>query len=350
MNHLQKIINTVQKLSPQQYLIPTKFLLLGGFFSAATVCLQQHSFANCATLPAQHIAKQMTLDLGPLQINPNLPIGATIAEKDILITEPIEWSACEGLAEITAKITHAQPSAYDANIYRSNIEGVGIALSLMSAEKTYHLADPNIRFAATALQHATLRVRLVKTAAQTGTGYLAAGSYLSFYAPNQAGRQQAILNVNLMAQHNSIQNASCDIDEQHRVLSIDLAPAYLRARDTVGTILAEKTFQIKLNCVQNSQSTQAVHLKFYYQADQQAGAQGVIANKKGRAYAQGVGIQLQRADTQQPILSGEKIAMTIKPQPYAQPELAIDARYYQTSAQVRAGLLYAIATFQIDYP
>lgn len=239
-------------------------------------------------------------------------------------------------------------SSFGSNVYDTNIEGVGVRVSMYSSQ-TYNnfptsktQAPFNVLISFSGVPGATFGTgylhvyfELIKTSNYIGTGTLSYSVPNFFYA--QGSNQLTMADLNIRT--NIEVDASCKFD-QSTPKSIELGNVDANSLSAPGTTANAKTFSLGLNCVKPAN----VSLAISGTSDPEASDDGVL-KLDGSSKAKGVGVQI--------LHDGKGVAINGK-LPLGQlssgsSSVSLQARVYRTNEALVAGPFSAVTTVSIVY-
>ena len=314
---------------------------------ALSLCGTQMASAACKRT-AGAVAKYVDMNMGTVIIPNDLAVGATIAVKSFAI--PTQ-GASDILVECkngggTAIGLMLQGSSLGNSIYSTAVPGVGIRLSrVIQGQVTFYphrLALKNSTHYAFEAG-SQFKVELIKTAAVTGNGPLAAGTYTRYYVD---GDNFTILTTTLSGNGITIVTPSCTVDTGSRNISVQFGQVPHNAFTGKGSTAGNRGFNIQLNCSagQNAQNTVYLRMDATRDPSNEPGVLKLTSANSGTAT--GVGIQILNGQSA-PVTFGEDAL--VGPSKDGAYVLPYTARYYQTGSTVTAGKANGTATFTLDY-
>lgn len=249
------------------------------------------------------------------------------------------------------------------NVYSTNIAGVGMRTSWYQAGSTvpfyagqqtaWRLGMPGVSGSAeqnTAVFNVTGKVvvELVKTAAEVGSGALAAGTYTN----NQAQalypfNNGVFLTTRISGGGSEIvpETGTCDISD----LQVDMNPVPIGRFHGLGMTSGDTPFEIAFTC---SGANGAVTLTVDADRLISDGSSGLIKPQTGTKSASCVALQITDADTDQAVQLGAERAVGSVINGSATFNLPYRVRYYQSGAGtacVSPGLVKGTATVTARY-
>lgn len=322
--------------------LPAAVLLLAGMQGAWAACVRYPGFTE----------RIINMDMGRVYIPEGLGVGAVIKSQTFPITvngATENMFDCRNGGGTTngVMLQGALVPGY-TNVYSTDVTGVGIRLSrvISNTITVYYPHQITIAPNTTGVLVAgsQFQVELIKTAAATGNGPLASGTYTRYYGNGDA-TQSAITTV-LSGMGITIITPSCSVDAGSRNIPVEFGKVPLSSFKGAGTTAGDRNFNIKLNCKAGLNSQNTVYLRLDATPDP-SNQQGVLRITQGATgIATGVGIQLLGGDTKPVKLGEDALVGPSKDGDYVLP---YTARYYQTAAKVTPGRADGTATFTIEY-
>jgi len=322
-----------------RHCVPVLMLLAGA----------QEAWAACVRYPGT-AAKIINMDMGNVVVPNDLPVGAVIARKSFSIptrdTSEYIFDCTAGGGTLIGEMLQGAPMPSDPTIYSTAVPGVGIRLSrvidaYLTVTYPHRLSrGPAYIYFATGTQ---FQVELIKTAAVTGNGPLASGTYTRYYGD---GDGVSMLTTMLSGNGITIVTPSCSVDLGSRNISVQFGRVPQNNFKGRGTTTGDRSFSIKLNCKAGQNAQNTVYLRMDAAPDP-SNEQGVLRiTQAGTGTATGVGIQV--VDMQSlPVKFGDN--MRIGPSKDGDYVLSYTARYYQNADKVTPGRADGTATFTLDY-
>lgn len=321
----------------------------------ALLCGVQGAWAGCVRAPDAQ-TKFIATDLGRLLVPNDLAVNATIATRSFAV--PVNGAleiaiVCPSGGTVNYTVLKGSAIAGGSKIYSTAVAGVGIRLSVGlpsgafpgGAAAVYPLARPLDSGAKLGrLSGEVFTVELIKTAAVTGSGPLAGGTYSQILAD---GDNFSALTTTMSANGTTIVTPACTVDLGSRNIPVAFDKVPLTSFKGQGSTAVDRNFNIRLNCsaVQNAPYT--VLMRLDAQADP-SNAQGVLRlTQAGTATAGGVGIQLIDGTAKAPVKFGTDVE--VGPSKNGSYVLPYTAHYYQTGGKVTPGQANGMATFTLSY-
>lgn len=342
MNHLIFILDTAKRFRRLSLALTALSLLCGA----------QGAWASCVRYPGT-LAKSVTMDMGRVLIANDLPVGGTIASREFAI--PTRGSA-EFVFDCTNRggtligvMLQGSPTESGSSIYSTAVTGVGIRLSRV-IDSALTVTYPH-RLARGALsiyfaEGTKFKVELIKTAAVTGNGPLAAGTYTQYYGD---GDSVSMLTTVLSGSGTTIITPSCTVDAGSRNIPVNFGKVATSRFNGRTSTAGARDFNIRLNCSAGQNAQNTVQIKMDATADP-ANVDGVLRltpAAAGTNTAGGIGIQIVDASTKAAVKFGDTV--DVGPSKDGSYVLPYTARYYQTGNTVTPGQANGTATFTLDY-
>ncbi|HEX7865944.1 MAG TPA: fimbrial protein [Variovorax sp.] len=318
---------------------PAVLLLLG----------TQAAWADCAMNPA-YAEKVIDMVMGTILVPNDSVVGQKLGERTFLLSSAggngnnTPW-VCNGAGTVQGRMLQGQDLNFPGldKLYSTNVQGIGIRLlrTITEAQKTYYPHTLTGSFGAFD-PASSFRVEVYKTAATTGSGPLAQGTYTTYSASDG----KSVLTTFLSANAITIITPSCTVDVGSRNISVEFGKVPLSGFKGRGTTTADRNFNIKLNCKAGMGVQNTVYLRMDATKDP-AGDDGVLRITQGSTgIATGVGIQVIDGN-KTPVKFGDDVL--VGPSKDGDYVLPYTARYFQTGNTVTPGRADGTANFTIDY-
>jgi type 1 fimbria pilin len=311
----------------------------------------QGAWAACVRYPTWE-ERFVNMDMGRVVIPNDLPVNGVIASKTfpILYKGPTDWmfDCTSGGGVVSGVMLQGEPVPGYNHIYTTKVAGVGIRLSRtieLDAPPTYYPHDIYPGSARSRMSPTSkFQVELIKIAAVTGNGPLAAGTYTRYFGNGAPGL--SAITTTLSGNGITIITPSCSVDLGSRNISVQFGRVPQSNFKGRGTTTGDRSFSIKLNCKAGRNAQNTVYLRMDATPDP-SNEQGVLKiTQGGVSTATGVGIQM--VDNQSvPVKFGENAL--VGPSKDGDYVLPYTARYFQTGASVTPGRADGTATFTLDY-
>ncbi|HDR2369471.1 TPA: fimbrial protein, partial [Enterobacter asburiae] len=297
---------------------------------------------------------------GTINIQPQLPlipndaaVGAVLFKQDYLYDTVSYHQAvrCGDDSHFSFNFVTEMTgsSSFGNNVFDTNIEGVGLRLSMYSAQSYYAFPttptfspfsipivfDSDDYRASFGTGYLHIIVELIKTSNYIGSGTLnyRAGNY--FYAQGENNLLLSDLNISASIET----EASCKFSDS-TPKSIELGDVDANLLENPGSTANIKDFSVGLNCL-----TPANVNLFFSGVSDPAASEGGVLKIDNSSTAKGVGIQL--------LHDGKPIEINGK-LPLGQVNTGLSAahlqaRVYRTSETLKAGPFSAVTTISIVY-
>ncbi|MCR6480128.1 type 1 fimbrial protein [Variovorax sp. ZS18.2.2] len=307
--------------------------------------------------PDNYQMKEILMDMGRVIIPNETPVGAVFKTErfPILINGASEVSSnCFGGGSVSGRILQGNPVPGRDNVFTTQVPGVGIRFSReitsgdgRSTQTFYPHNLARIGDVDTAIYSPSyFTVDLMKIAATTGNGPLAAGTYTTY---TRDGDSSVIINSFLSGFGITIITPSCSVDAGSKNIVVDFGKVPQSNFKGRGTTTGDRNFNIRLNCRAGVGERNIVHLRMDATKDPAAvGDDGVLQITQGGANnATGVGIQIVDGNSRTPVKFGDEAL--VGPSKDGDYVLPYTARYFQTGEKVTPGRADGTATFTLDY-
>ena len=318
---------------------------------AATLLLSVQDAGAACFRQAGATAKSVTMNMGKVVIPSELAVNAVIATRDFPIpvrgaTEQL-WG-CPGGGTLSGVMLQGMPIENDSKIYTTGVPGVGIRLStVMGGRGIYPFQSVHRQSAGIHLMPGDrFTVELIKTAAVTGNGPLATGTYTRLSGD---GDGVSMLTSVLTGTGTTIITPSCTVDAGSRNIPVNFGKVTTSSFKGPTSTAGARDFNIRLNCSAGQNAQNTVQIKMDATADP-ANVDGVLRltpAAAGTNTAGGIGIQIVDASTQAAVKFGDTV--DVGPSKDGSYVLPYTARYYQTGNRVTPGQANGTATFTLDY-
>ncbi|SFU29022.1 fimbrial protein [Xenorhabdus koppenhoeferi] len=285
--------------------------------------------------------------------------------KSVLSTTRQGTVACTGVANVTHRI---QVYIFQLNSAKYKLDDSGLAYTVKVSDKSSSLKYTNTmtknaqgfyKDLPKIKKDESISIPIELVFSYYKIGKAKAGLYqlnqnrlnilLEYWDNSGQGNSLPLSESGLSTDEITIKVPSCTIGKT--VINVDLPSVTMAQLPGLGSTAAEKEFNIPLECEPNS--------KVYMTLNGNQGAynskQGIINLKsgfkdkvKGKARAEGVGIQILDGNTNTPIHIGEKIYYTTTAIG-GLVNIPLKARYYRYSNDLKVGIANASATFTMSY-
>ncbi|MFC4763672.1 fimbrial protein [Dyella koreensis] len=269
-----------------------------------------------------------------ITIDPNLPVGATLASSSQFAPSTISQITCSGTTRTgVINVVGSQPST-SSTIFPTGVAGLGYRVTHPDSSSYLPAFGGGSIASGTYNMSVTSGFELVKTGTIANGAVLSSGT-LGYWKYDNNKRVE---NFNL-ASSVTFMYPACSVNTS--TINVTLPTVSNTAFNGVGTVAGATVVPISLNCSAGSQ----LYIQFDT-ATSVSGATGVIAPATGTGRANNIGVQLTD-QTFNPVTFGTPALVGTTPNgPY---NLTYYARYYQTATPVAAGTVSATATFTLTY-
>lgn len=277
----------------------------------------------------------ITFPSATITIDPNLPVGATLASSAQFSPSPISQISCTGFSTTIGvqNVVGSQPSS-SSTIFPTGVAGIGYRVTHPDTSN-YLLAYPGDSIGSGSYQMSvTSGLEFVKTGTIANGATVSSGT-LGYW---KYDNNQRVENFNLSTTLTFVY-PSCSVNTS--TINVTLPTVSNTAFNGVGTVAGATVVPISLQCASGSQ----LYIQFDT-ANPVSGATGVIAPATGTGRAQNVGVQLINQNFS-PVAFGTPALVGSTPD--GPLNLTYYARYYQTATPVAAGTVSATATFTLTY-
>ncbi|HHL1301704.1 TPA: fimbrial protein, partial [Klebsiella pneumoniae] len=142
------------------------------------------SWASCTRLSSPTVMLDMVL--GRVVVPPDLPVGSVILTRNWTMSAPggANYRCTSGTNRFVAKIVSPGATDLGNKIYSTNVPGIGMRFS--RGGETVNIVYPDVfssrvyNTTSYSLEGSRFTLEIIKTAATTGSGTLAAGQYTSY--------------------------------------------------------------------------------------------------------------------------------------------------------------------------
>ncbi|MET3497237.1 fimbrial protein [Variovorax boronicumulans] len=321
------------------------------FPAAALLFCAQDAWAICTLWPG-FSPITINMVMGSILVPHDAVVGQKLREKDFKINTtggPLSAVKCPYGGVARGVMKQGQDLNFPGleKLYSTNVPGIGIRLlrTISEWEKTYYPHVLTLESDSDFDPMAAFRVEVYKTAAVTGSGALAEGTYTEYLIEDG----MSVLTTFLSANAITIITPSCTVDTGSRNIPVQFGKVPKSNFKGRGTVTAERDFNITLKCKAGIGVRNTVYLRMDATPDP-SNEQGVLRiTQAGTATAGGVGIQVTRRidGKKEPVRFGDEVE--VGPSKDGDYVLPYTARYYQTSDEIKAGRADGKATFTLDY-
>ncbi|MDM0091353.1 MULTISPECIES: fimbrial protein [unclassified Variovorax] len=320
---------------------------------AATLLLSVQDAGAACFRQAGATAKSITMNMGKVVIPSELAVNAVIATRDFPITVQgarEQLFGCPGGGTLSGVMLQGTPIESGSKIYTTGVSGVGIRLStVLTGSTTYPFRSVFRQSSGVYLRAGDkFTVELIKTAAVTGNGPLATGTYTQISGDGDGDGVSMLTSV-LTGTGTTIITPSCTVDAGSRNIPVNFGKVATSRFNGRTSTAGARDFNIRLNCSAGQNAQNTVQIKMDATADP-ANVDGVLRltpAAAGTNTAGGIGIQIVDAGTKAAVKFGDTV--DVGPSKDGSYVLSYTARYYQTGNTVTPGQANGTATFTLDY-
>ncbi|MEL0552621.1 fimbrial protein [Raoultella lignicola] len=308
-------------------------------------------WADCSRRSASTVKFDMTL--GRVVVSPDLPVGAVIVKQDWTMPGGNGVSYyCTNNNTFRADIVAAGVHDLGNKVYSTNVPGIGMRFS--RGGSTVNIVYPGSytsnggRGTNYTLEGSRFTLELIKTAAVTGSGTLAAGKYTSY---DWERGNNPILETYLSANAITIVSPSCTV-VGGKNMNVPVGTIKRSDLKGVGTTAGGRDFNIELQCSGGLSDTGFANIQTSFSgtlATSTTLKQGALLNEKsGSSAAKGVGIQVLRDGI--PLEFNKKYSIgSLRNQETRYFTQAYHARFYQYLPTTSTGEVESHMIFNLTY-
>ena len=330
-------------------------LILAG---TSGILIAHTASAVCNLVDPAFVAQDVQMDMGQVVILPNTAVGAIIKEITVPINErkALGWCNLWGGTSRGEFVNAAQqqPVPGFPNVYQTGVAGVGISVFRDSGRiQEFYPHTVPLRASWKDLIGGQFRVRLIKTAAQTGSGLIAPnGRFTTYYFDGDtAARPQ--LTSSFRGTGTTVVSPTCEVQAGSRNIAVDFGSVPNSSFNGVGSRAVDRDFEIRLNCQGSNVATFQSNIGVRLDAVQDSSSMpGVLRLDAASNSATRIGIELVQRDgaTERELRFGQTINVGPTTPGISVLTLPLRARYVQTQAgAVGAGVANGQATFTVQY-
>lgn len=310
--------------------------------------LSQNIWAACHLSPDLKASPTLDLDLGVISVDPKLPVGGVISTSHFPLAKAgVAPLQCDASGGAVTGVIHGQQLSPLANVYQTNIKGVGIRFSHDDQQPINFPYQAAVQSSMSNILGQQLTVELVKTAQLTGTGALAAGVATSYYLDGD-GPNRPILTTRLRANTTVLMNQTCGFNDQSAQQTVEMGSIKAAQLTAVGQTVGTREFSVGFVCPAGY-TPQSITVRFNYQRDLDALAANVIQNSQAAGYAKGIGIALYAGGVFNNLAIAPGDSLGFVGMRDFLPELKLKASYYKTRAEITPGMVYASMMLNMSY-
>jgi len=325
-----------------------QLIILAGLVMMCTTSAR----AACSRLSQSTV--QLDMVMGRIVVPPDLPIGAVIASKNWTMNSPggASYSCTSGTNRFAAKMIMAGSTNLGNKVYSTNVPGIGMRFS--RGGTTVNIIYPDVysstisRTTSYSLEGSRFTVDIIKTAAITGSGTLAAGKYTSYDWENG---NNPILDTYLSANAITVVSPSCTVLSGNN-MNVEVGAIKRSDLKGVGSTAGGKDFNIQLQCSGGLSASGFANINTTFSgniASNTNASKGVLINEKeGSAAARGVGVQVLKDGI--PIEFNKKYMIgTLQSQETRYITLPYQVRFYQYLPTISTGKVESHMVFNLTY-
>ena len=323
-------------------------LMLSGLLMLAT----SSAWAACTRLSQPTV--QLDMAIGRVVVPPDLPIGAVITSRDWTMSAPggASYRCGYGTNRFAAKIIESGATDLGNKVYSTNVPGIGLRFSRGGSTVNIVYPDVYSSFASGttnySLEGSRFTLEVIKTAAVTGSGTLAAGKYTSY---DWESGHNPILETYLSANAITVVSPSCTVTSGKN-MNVDIGTIKRSDLSGVGTSAGGQDFAIQLQCSGGLSTSGFVNIATTFSGTLATGTsaqQGALINEKsGSAAAQGIGVQVLKDGA--PLEFNKAYAVgTLTTNETRNFSLPYRARFYQYLPTTTTGEVEAHMIFNLTY-
>lgn len=323
--------------------------------------LLSSSYAAAYCVRSNAPTYEFNMEMGQIVVDPDLPIGAIIAEKTYTMVDPKQttYATCySGVTYFDAEVVMPGLTQIPGSnkVFQTNVPGIGMRFERGGGSVRFTYPD---RYGVTGsgsswwggtnvfLANSVFTLQLIKTARKTGAGSIASGKYTRYGFDKSNPVLVSYLNANAI----TISSASCKVRGE-REKNIELSPVNRTQFTGVGTTAGGKDFDITLACDGGVSVVGYTNVSISYNGTEPTGItnKGVLVNTSTSNPANGIGIQVLEKDNQLPLKFDTKYGLgRLYDNQEKDITLNYTARYYQYAKKISAGEVRSQMVFNINY-
>ncbi len=292
------------------------------------------AYASCSFTSGSTSNVNITFASSTITIDPNLPVGSTLASSAQFAPATISQISCNGFTSTGVQnLVGSQPSS-SSTIFPTGVAGIGYRVTHPDTSN-YLPAYPGGSIASGSYQMSvTSGLEFVKTGTIANGATVSSGTLGYWKYDNNKRIENFNLSTTLTFMY-----PSCSVNTS--TINVTRPTVSNTAFNGVGTVAGATVVPISLQCASGSQ----LYIQFDT-ATPASGFTGVIAAATGTGRAKNIGVQLID-QTFVPVTFGTPALVGATPD--GPMNLTYYARYYQTATPVAAGTVSATATFTLSY-
>lgn len=342
---------------------PSVRLFAGAVLAVLGVAYSQHASANCRVNPLVSFAAQnIDINLGEISVPSSLPVGGVIIVRSFNISPKSATTfICDpfGPNSSSLAIFQATSNGYVSGVpggLITAVPGIGIRITQTltgnggGLSSSYYPAEIYYRPGQIlGIPASTVTVELIKTSAAVGSGKIGGDGVFVGQVLNNA--RTPMVTLNLRNGGAIIKPPTCKVSAGSQNIAVNFGPVSSSAFSGVGAIVANRDFNIELDCQSSNVANSTVGIRVDALRDA-SNFPGVLALAVSADAASGIAIQVVRSESQgeQPVRFGENMVLATGVMSAGTLVLPLRARYIQTRAGVvLPGKAAGSATFTIQY-
>lgn len=318
--------------------------------------------AWCGMMPNYPEGPDIDISMGRISVSPGVAVGEVFHTREFPIGQSYYGIvSCKAGDYTNWRVMQGTATSF-ANVYTTNIEGVGMRTSWVPAGSTTHYyagGQTTWRFGMAGVSgtpggtamitvSGSVVVELVKIGAKVGSGALAGGTYTWNVAqpafPFNAG---TFLSTHIAGGGSQIvpETGTCSIGN----LQVPMDPVPVGRFHGMGSTSGETSFPVQFSC---SGANGAVTLTLDADRLNADGSLGLLKPQSGGGSASCIALQILDGGTRQPVVLGKKNVVGTVLNTSASFNLPYLVRYYQSgggSSCVSPGLVKGTATVTVSY-
>ncbi|HGV3801642.1 TPA: type 3 fimbria adhesin subunit MrkD, partial [Klebsiella pneumoniae] len=262
------------------------------------------------------------------------------------------YRCTSGTNRFAAKIVSPGATDLGNKIYSTNVPGIGMRFSRGGA--TVNIVYPDVFSSRVynttnySLEGSRFTLQIIKTAATTGSGTLAAGKYTSY---DWESGGNPILETYLSASAITVVSPSCSV-LSGKNMNVDVGSIRRTDLKGVGTTAGGKDFNIDLQCSGGLSETGYANISTSFSgtlATSTTATMGALLNEKaGSGMAKGIGIQVLKDGS--PLQFNKKYTVgRLNNQETRYITIPLHARFYQYGPTTSTGEVESHMIFNLTY-
>lgn len=325
----------------------TRILMLGLLTLTAS-----SAWASCTRLAQPTV--QLDMVVGRIVVRPDLPVGAVITSQTwtMRAAQGASYNCTPGVNRFVASVVASGAVDLGNKVYSTNVPGIGLRFRRSGA--TVNLTYPDVYAPVSnvrtsySLEGSTFTLEVIKTAAITGSGTLAAGKYTSY---DWDGGNNPFLETYLSASAITVVSPSCTVVGGNN-MNVDIGTIKRTDLNGVGSSAGGKAFNIQLQCSGGVSAVGFANINTTFSGTLATGTaanQGVLLNEKsGSIAAQGVGVQVLKDGV--PLEFNKRYTVgTLRSDETRYLTLPYNARFYQYLPATTSGEVESHMIFNLTY-